>query len=199
MARQVKQWTRDQITKASFNQLSKAVARGAVTMDQIEKLYKTRRDTLMRYSREIAKSKEYGYAAFGQQRPEYETWRSLDLTKTQSDKLKAMVYVNEQWRSKTHTLKQREAQAKAAVKTLHERGITYVTPENYGLWVQFAMFIKTTKWVKWFYIYSDEAERAFTDALASAGDQQPSIDMITSMFVKYAQERGAEAYAPTGQ
>lgn len=199
MARRVKPWTKEQITKASYNQLSRAVSRGAVTMEQVEKLYKTRRDTLMRYSREIAKSKEFGYEAFGQQRPEYETWRSLDLTKTTSDKLKALVDVNQQWRSKTHTLAQRKAQALAAIKSLHERKITYVTPENYGLWVQFAMFIKTTKWVKWFYIYSDEAERAFTDAMASAGDQQPSIDMITSLFIKYAQERGAEAYAPTGE
>lgn len=190
MARRVKPWTTDQITRASFDQLSKAVSRGAVSMGQVKELYTRRRETLDRYARTIEKSQEYGYAAFGQQRPKYETWRSLDLTKTASDKLKALVDINEQWRSKTHTLAQRKAQAQAAIKTLNSRGLDYITPENYGLWVQFAKFIKTTKYSKHFYIYSDEAEHAFKDTIQSAGDTRPNLSMLTELFTKYAAARG---------
>lgn len=195
MARTVKPWTAEQITKASYNQLSRAVSRGAVSMQQVQELYTRRRDTLMRYSRDIAKDKQFGYSAFGQQRPNYETWRSLDLTKTDSDKLKALIDINRQWSSKTHTLSQRKAQALKAIQTLHQRGIDYVNADNYGLWVQFAQFIKTTKYRAAFYIYSDEAEQAFKEATANARDQQPSIEMITELFIKYATEAGGAGYA----
>lgn len=190
MAKRVKPWTTEQITKASYNQLSRAVSRGVVSMQQVQELYTRRRETLDRYARTIEKSPKYGYAAFGQQRPKYETWRSLDLTKTTSDKLKALVDINEQWRSKTHTLAQRKAQAQQAIKTLNARGLDYITPENYGLWVQFAKFIRTTKYSKHFYIDSDEAERAFKETIQSAGDTRPNLSMLTELFAKYAAARG---------
>ena len=182
-----KPWTAARIQRATLRELSVALERGAVTEEGLLNYYNKKRETLMRYARTIAKDPVHGYAAFGQQRPKYQTRRELELLAGRGNILRAVVDISQAAQAETRTLAGRKRQQKKAVETLQKRGVPGITEQNYGAWVQFHSWLSSSKWAHSYYINSEEAENAFINA-TDPGSGRVSFGRIVELFEQYVTE-----------
>ena len=174
------------LNEMSYNEIVAKVKRGKITVEEIEKAYSKNRKTAMGRIKRIASAPNISYRAFGQQKPQFDTLRQVRQNKEDYTRelIKSFVDLSQFMRHKTSTITGRKKQMEKAINTLHSRGVTYVNMKNYGTWVRFTNYLRSTAAATAFYVLSDEAEEAFTDAEEQG--QGNNLTKIISLFEEYA-------------
>ena len=142
---------------ATYNQIGKMLTTGRVTEAELRKYYSRARQTALKR----VKAVEGTELAFVRNRPEF---RTIKQTVTTSDLVREIADVNKFLGGKTTKTGRREHRD-SVINSLHEKGIDFVTTENFNRWTEFMDWARSSGVIgRGFDSESDEVEETFKAA-----------------------------------
>ena len=128
----------------TYSELVKRYMQNDITDAQLKDFYKRKR----KYAQELVRKIEKSDVPFAKnEKPSFRTPSTLVLT---SDILHEIADVNRFLKSKTRTVKGRKESRSRAVKTLRERGFSFVTEKNFFEFNTFMKWFRATEYSKMF-------------------------------------------------
>lgn len=146
-----------QIAKMSYNQIGKKLTTGELTEKRLKDYYTSARKKAMDRYRKTSKTTEFGDI-------EKQAFAKLKNLPTTSALVHAISDVNRYLASASSTITGLRQRREQVLSTLSYHGFDFVDESNYGEWIRFLQWFKSSDYARLYDSADEEVEEAFMQA-----------------------------------
>lgn len=149
--------TNTQISEMTYNKLAYAVSEGIVSERRLRDYYTSARKKALSRNTRVSKTTEFGHI-------EKQTFEKLKDLKSLSDLLHEIHDVNKYLNYKGSTITGLKELRTENLNALHESGFDFVNEKNYGDWINFIRWFKSSEYAKYYDSDDEEIKSVFEQA-----------------------------------